>query len=132
MTAPRRAGTIPALVFLRRPFISTGLISAFDGTFWTWSGLFDGEKPKMIVLASRGGEVGIQAAIDILRRGGRALDAVEAATRLVEVDLNNHTVGVSGWPNLLGRAELDASIMDGQTLATGAVGSLRLGPLRRA
>jgi len=78
----------------------------------------------MIVLTSRGGEVGIEAAIEILRRGGSALDAVEAAARLVEADRANHTVGVSGWPNLLGEAELDASIMDGSTLATGAVGAL--------
>ena len=79
----------------------------------------------MIVLTSRGGEVGIGAAIEILRRGGTALDAVEAAARLVEADEANHTVGVSGWPNLLGQSELDASIMDGSTLATGAVGALR-------
>jgi isoaspartyl peptidase/L-asparaginase-like protein (Ntn-hydrolase superfamily) len=52
----------------------------------------------MIVVTSQGGEVGIEAAIDILRRGGSALDAVEAATRLVEADQNNHTVGLSGWP----------------------------------
>lgn len=79
----------------------------------------------MIVVTSRGGEVGIEAAMDILRRGGTALDAVEAAVRLVEADETNHTVGVSGWPNLLGQAELDASIMDGRTRATGAVGALR-------
>jgi beta-aspartyl-peptidase (threonine type) len=78
----------------------------------------------MIVVTSRGGEVGIEAAVDILRSGGTALDAVEAATRLVEADLTNHTVGLSGWPNLLGHAQLDASIMDGRTLATGAVGAL--------
>jgi len=79
----------------------------------------------MIVVTSEGGEVGIEAAIEILRRGGSALDAVEAATRLVEADLNNHTVGAGGWPNLLGQVELDASITDGRTLASGAVGALR-------
>lgn len=79
----------------------------------------------MIVVASEGGEIGIEAARAILEAGGSALDAVEAATRLVEADLNNHTVGVGGWPNLLGEVELDASIMDGQTLATGSVGALR-------
>ncbi len=79
----------------------------------------------MIVVVSHGGEVGIEAAIAILRRGGGALDAVEAAARLVEADATNHTVGVGGWPNLLGQVELDASIMDGRTRATGAVGALR-------
>lgn len=79
----------------------------------------------MTLVTSRGGEVGIEAGVAILRRGGSALDAAEAVTRLVEADSNNHTVGVAGWPNLLGEAELDASIMDGQTLRTGAVGALR-------
>jgi isoaspartyl peptidase/L-asparaginase-like protein (Ntn-hydrolase superfamily) len=79
----------------------------------------------MIVVASQGGEVGIEAAVEVLRRGGTALDAVEAATRLVEADPTNYTVGVGGLPNLLGEVELDASIMDGRTLATGAVGALR-------
>lgn len=79
----------------------------------------------MIVVTSRGGEVGIEAAMQVLRQGGAALDAVEAAARLVEIDLENHTVGVGGWPNLLGQVELDASIMDGRTLATGAVGALQ-------
>jgi len=76
-------------------------------------------------LTSRGGEVGIAAAMETLRAGGTALDAVEAAARLVEADPTNHTVGVSGWPNLLGQAELDASIMDGRTRASGAVGALQ-------
>ncbi len=78
----------------------------------------------MIVLTSVNGEVGIESAIEILRRGGSALDAVEAAARLVEADLENHSVGVGGFPNLLGQVQLDASIMDGHTLASGAVGAL--------
>ncbi len=78
-----------------------------------------------IIVASGGGEVGIEAGREILRRGGTALDAVEAATRLVEADLSNHSVGVAGWPNLLGQSELDASIMDGHSLVSGAVGALQ-------
>ena len=79
----------------------------------------------MIVIASANGRVGIGAAIEILRAGGSALDAVEAATRLVEANPEDHTVGYGGYPNLLGDVELDASIMDGRTLAAGAVGSLK-------
>src|SRR3712207_2789902 len=79
----------------------------------------------MIVVASTNGVVGIGAAIEILRAGGPALDAVEAATRLVEANPDDHTVGYGGYPNLLGQVELDASIMDGRTLAAGTVGALK-------
>ena len=61
----------------------------------------------------------------ILARGGSALDAVEAATHHVESNLDDHSVGKSGLPNILGVVELDASIMDGATLAAGAVGGVR-------
>ena len=71
---------------------------------------------SMIVVASSNGKIGINAASEILRSGGTALDAVEAATRLVEANPEDHSVGYSGFPNLLGEVELDASIMDGQTL----------------
>ena len=79
----------------------------------------------MIVIASSNGKVGIGAAMEVLRAGGSALDAVEAGIRLVEDEAGDHTVGLGGLPNLLGQVELDASIMDGRTLACGAVGALR-------
>lgn len=79
----------------------------------------------MIVVTSANGRIGIVAAIDILRSGGTALDAVEAATKLVEANPDDHTVGYGGYPNLLGQVELDASIMDGRTLQAGAVGGLQ-------
>ncbi|NLX42738.1 MAG: asparaginase, partial [Chloroflexi bacterium] len=40
-------------------------------------------------------------------------------------DPENHTVGYGGWPNLLGAVELDACMMDGTTLRSGAVGALQ-------
>ena len=76
------------------------------------------------MIASERGEVGLAAGIQLLRTGGSALDAVEAAVRLVESDLDNHTVGVGGLPNLLGDVELDASIMDGATRQAGAVAAV--------
>jgi beta-aspartyl-peptidase (threonine type) len=78
----------------------------------------------MIVVASGNGGVGMGEAIAILRRGGSALDAVEAATRLVESNPDDHTVGLGGYPNLLGVVELDALIMEGRTRRAGAVGAL--------
>lgn len=78
-----------------------------------------------IVIASANGIVGIEAAVDVLRQGGTALDAVIAGTRLVEANPDDHTVGYSGLPNLLGDVELDASVMDGRGLRAGSVGALK-------
>ncbi len=63
--------------------------------------------------------------MDVLKSGGSALDAVEAGIRLVEANPDDHTVGYNGYPNLLGELELDASIMDGSTLETGAVAGMK-------
>ncbi len=79
----------------------------------------------MIVVASANGSIGIGAAWRILQAGGTALDAVEAATRLVEDHPADHGVGYGGYPNVVGEVELDASIMDGTTRRAGAVGALR-------
>ena len=78
-----------------------------------------------LLVASTNGAVGMDAAWAVLAGGGTALDAVEVGTRLVEDEPTDHTVGYSGYPNLLGEVELDASIMDGTTRAAGAVGGLR-------
>ena len=78
-----------------------------------------------IVVASANGIVGIEASVELLRAGGSALDAVVAGIRLVEANPEDHTVGYSGLPNLLGEVELDASIMDGKGLRAGSVGALK-------
>ena len=57
----------------------------------------------MIIIASSNGDIGIPAAWEILAHGGSALDAVEAATGLVEDNPADHSVGYSGYPNLLER-----------------------------
>jgi beta-aspartyl-peptidase (threonine type) len=79
----------------------------------------------MLVIASANGAVGIEAAMQVLREGGSALDAVEAGIKPVESNPDDHTVGYSGLPNLVGDVEVDASIMDGLTLQAGAVGAVR-------
>jgi beta-aspartyl-peptidase (threonine type) len=61
----------------------------------------------------------------LLRQGASALDAVEAALRLCEDNLDDHYVGTGGLPNARGEVELDASIMVGSTRAFGAVGAVR-------
>ena len=79
----------------------------------------------MLIIASHNGAIGMDAAMHALKNGASALDAVEIATRLVEADWNDHTVGVNGYPNILGELELDASIMDGRSLDSGAVAVMR-------
>lgn len=76
------------------------------------------------LVASENGWTGIIAAMDILRAGGSALDAVEMGARVTEDDPHEHSVGYAGLPNVLGEVELDASIMDGRTLETGAVAAV--------
>src|SRR5690554_2258957 len=52
------------------------------------------------------------AAWEILKKGGRALDAVEQGVRVPEADLKNPTVGKGGYPDRDGYVTLDACIMD--------------------
>jgi beta-aspartyl-peptidase (threonine type) len=77
-----------------------------------------------VIVASENGRRGAIAAMELLRNGGSALDAVELAGRIVEDDPEEHSVGYSGLPNVLGQVELDASIMDGRTLQVGAVAAV--------
>jgi L-asparaginase / beta-aspartyl-peptidase len=67
---------------------------------------------------------GLAAALDagavVLRGGGAALDAVEAAVRVLEDD-PIFNAGRGAVFNAEGRNELDASIMDGASLKAGAV-----------
>lgn len=78
-----------------------------------------------IVVASGNGASGLGAGIAVLRKGGSALDAVEACARVIEADPRDTSVGRGGKPNVLGVVELDASLMDGTTRRVGAVGALR-------
>lgn len=78
-----------------------------------------------MIVASANGREALAEGMAVLRRGGTALDAVEACARIVEADPRDESVGLGGLPNLLGVVELDASIMDGTTLRAGAVGALQ-------
>jgi beta-aspartyl-peptidase (threonine type) len=79
----------------------------------------------ILLVGSSNARVGMDDGMVILRSGGTALDAVVATIRRVEANPDDHSVGFSGLPNLLGKVELDASIMEGRTLATGAVAALK-------
>ncbi|HEY1295275.1 MAG TPA: isoaspartyl peptidase/L-asparaginase [Chloroflexota bacterium] len=77
-----------------------------------------------VVLGSANARVGLSAAIATLRDGGSAMDAAIAAVKCVEDNPDDHGVGTGGIPNVLGQVELDASVMDGRTLAAGAVAAV--------
>jgi N4-(beta-N-acetylglucosaminyl)-L-asparaginase len=49
---------------------------------------------------------------NVLEKGGRALDAVEAGVKIPEADETNQTIGYGGLPDRDGYVTLDACIMD--------------------
>lgn len=79
---------------------------------------------KPFLIGTRNASSHLLVGVEILRRGGSAMDAVEAAVTSIEESPESGNVGVGGSPNILGVTELDASIMDGRTLRTGAVAAV--------
>ena len=91
-------------------------------------------KPKNVAAGSIGEPMvistwnfGVRAnkkAIEVLKAGGTALDAVQQGVMVVESDPTVTSVGYGGLPNAAGVVELDASIMNGNDLECGAVAGL--------
>ena len=79
----------------------------------------------MILVTNNEGTLGAPTTARMLAEGAHALDAIEAGIRIIEADPSVRTVGRGGWPNLLCEMELDACMMDGTTLRSGAVGALQ-------
>lgn len=79
---------------------------------------------KPFITGTRNAREMLPMGIEVLRKGGSAMDAVEATIRAVEDNPLDSGVGLGGTPNLLGVPQLDASIMDGRTLRTGAVAAV--------
>src|ERR1039457_5583344 len=94
-----------------------------------------------VLVASERGEVGLAAGMALLRAGASAMDAVEAAIRVVESNEEDHYAGVAGeacvrvvehneedrsggvggLPTLRGVGNLAPSVMDGGPGRAGAV-----------
>jgi isoaspartyl peptidase/L-asparaginase-like protein (Ntn-hydrolase superfamily) len=53
-----------------------------------------------------------EAAMEVILKGGRAVDAAEAGVRVPEADPENMSVGLGGLPDRDGKVTLDACIMD--------------------
>lgn len=78
-----------------------------------------------IVVASGNGLRAVEKAMEMIRSGADALDAVIAGVNIVEDDPKDHSVGYGGLPNEEGVVELDAAVMHGPTHQGGGVASLR-------
>jgi len=82
------------------------------------------ERSKMTPEREREYRTGVENALragsSILRRGGPALDAVEAAVRVLEDD-PHFNAGKGSVFTSIGTNEMDAAIMDGRTRSAGAV-----------
>ncbi len=72
----------------------------------------------------RGAENAARAGWDVLRKGGRAVDAVQAAIVAMEDD-PEFDAGTGSYLNRDGEVEMDASFMDGRTLDAGAVAGVQ-------
>lgn len=80
-----------------------------------------------LIITSHTNETGrnaMEAGWEILKNGGSAVDAVEKAANVIEVDPEDTSVGYGGLPNERGVVQLDASFMDGKTYSAGSVACL--------
>src|SRR5438034_10575090 len=86
------------------------------------------ERSKMTPEKEREYRAGLERALtagyDVLKNGGSSLDATEAAVRVLEDD-PHFNAGRGSVFTSAGTNEMDAAIMDGKTLAAGAVAALK-------
>ncbi len=103
----------------RRNFIKTAAVGSIALALNSFSSKEENlAKPKSkinkpIVLSTwRFGIPANEAAWEVLKNNGRALDAVETGVKIPEADPNERSVGYGGRPDRDGRVTLDACIMD--------------------
>src|SRR2546421_4890924 len=82
-----------------------------------------GKRP--LIISSANGLHALDKGMDILKKGGDALDAAVAVVTVVEDDPNDDSVGYGGLPNEEGEEEPDASLIHGPTHRAGSVASVR-------
>jgi len=103
----------------RRKFLQNSLLGGLavgSADFWaeTFSVFDKPEKNALpVVIATWGPNTKATAAAwEVLSKGGRSLDAVEAGARVPEADPEDTSVGYGGLPDRDGNVTLDACIMD--------------------
>jgi len=99
----------------RRQFIKQSLVGAVAagvaGDVFAGNATQAAGKP-VVISTWDFGVAANQAAWEVLKNKGRALDAVERGVKVAEADLSNPTVGKGGYPDRDGHVTLDACIMD--------------------
>lgn len=81
--------------------------------------------PEPVVIATWPfGRTAVGVAGELLKQGAAALDAALAGAQAVEDDPKVDSVGYGGIANAVGTVTLDACVMDGHTLACGAVAAV--------
>ncbi len=78
----------------------------------------------MILLANSEAWPGFDKTVELLKLNAYGIDAMIAGISEVEREIKVRSVGYGGWPNMLGKMELDAGVMDGTTREVGSVGAV--------
>ncbi len=99
--------------FLRKSLLSSATMLAGGRLFAAPPNSFNSTKNNPIVVSTWDfGKTANLGAWEVLKKGGRALDAVEAGVKIPEADPTNQTIGYGGLPDRDGFVTLDACIMD--------------------
>lgn len=80
---------------------------------------------KPVAISSANGLKATAKAMELIREGADALDAVVAGVNIVEDDPDDMSVGYGGLPNEEGVVELDSCVMHGPSCRGAGVASLR-------
>lgn len=105
----------------RRKFIKRSALSSLLATLGLGSQACASEEAikagqtgttKATVIATWNNKLANQTAWEVIKKGGRALDAVEAGVKIPEGDEKDQSVGYGGRPDRDGKVTLDACIMD--------------------
>ena len=103
----------------RRKFLKGGVLAAFGAAIFPKTALSESKKnPEsssgfpMVISTWKHGLQANEAAMEVLLKGGRSIDSVEAGVRVSEADPETMSVGYGGLPDRDGHVTLDACIMD--------------------
>lgn len=98
--------------FTRRKFLNHSFLGSILVGFPGLKKCALNQEVSPVVVSTWKNQTANQKAWELIAKGERALDAVEAGVRVVEADPNDQSVGYGGRPDRDGNVTLDACIMD--------------------